>query len=147
MDITAFIFDGVRVLFGYLLLLFIPGFILSMVLFPRFSDLRIIERLVYSMVLSVGSVLVLVLFMDVLLGMDTTPMNIVLVLIGVSLILINTWIARWFFLTFSISEKISDGLTKTGGHVTGSVTARVKGAVERIRNRSKKSPDSTKDEL
>ena len=67
MDIAAVIAGGLSVLLGFLFLLFIPGFAIMLVYFPRLSDLEIIERLVYSTVLSIGSVIALVLFMDVVL--------------------------------------------------------------------------------
>ncbi len=50
MDTAAFIFESMRVVFSFLLLLFIPGFALSLVIFPRLTDLSTIDRLVYSMV-------------------------------------------------------------------------------------------------
>ena len=59
MDIVGIILDGLRIVFGFLLVLFLPGFSLSLIYFPRSKDLRIIERLVYSTVLSIGSVMVL----------------------------------------------------------------------------------------
>ena len=107
-DIITFVSELLRVIFGFLLVLFIPGFFLSLVFFPHLSDLRLIERLMYSIVMSIGSVIIIVLFMDIWLGIDTTSLNIVVVLIGFSLVLLIIWIVRRYILTFSITEKISN---------------------------------------
>jgi uncharacterized membrane protein len=48
MDTITVILESLRVIIGFLLLLFIPGFALSLVIFPRFSDIGIVERLAYS---------------------------------------------------------------------------------------------------
>src|SRR5665647_2054337 len=82
MDTGAAFIEVMRVVFGFLLLLFLPGFNLSLLFFPRSSDLSIIDRLVYSTVLSISSVIALVLFMDVVLGVNTTPRNITLFILS-----------------------------------------------------------------
>ena len=97
MDIVTVILEGLRVIFGFLLLLFIPGFVITLVYFPRWSDIGIIERLVYSTVLSIGSVIVLVLFMDVFLGINTKPLNIFLVIAAFSCFTFFVWLCeRWY---------------------------------------------------
>jgi uncharacterized membrane protein len=108
MDIIASIFSGVRIILGLGLLLFVPGFLITLVFFPKLPELRFSERLVYSSVLSIGSVITFVLFMDLVLGIDTTPVNIIIALIGFSLILVILWILRMFFMDFSMTEKMSD---------------------------------------
>src|SRR5665647_616785 len=82
MDTVAVLLDTLRIVFGFFLLLFLPGFNLSLIFFPRSSDLSIINRLVYSTVLSISSVIALVLFMDVVLGVNTTPRNITLFILS-----------------------------------------------------------------
>lgn len=97
MDIVTVILEGLRVIFGFLLLLFIPGFVITLVYFPRLSDIGIVERLVYSTVLSIGSVIVLVLFMDVFLGINTRPLNIFLVIAAFSCFTFVVWVCeRWY---------------------------------------------------
>jgi len=97
MDIVGIISDGLRVIFGFLLVLFLPGFNLSLIYFPRSTDLSIIERLVYSAVLSIGSVMLLVLFMEYILGVNTTPRNITLFICVLSeLALLVWWCERWY---------------------------------------------------
>ena len=78
-------------------MLFIPGFVITLVYFPRLSDIGIVERLVYSTVLSIGSVIVLVLFMDVFLGINTRPLNIFLVIAAFSYLAFMVWACeRWY---------------------------------------------------
>ena len=105
MDTAAF-FEGVRVFIGFLSLLFIPGFIITLVYFPRLTDIGIIQRLAYSTVMSIGSVIALVLFMDVVLGVDSTPGNIITgigVFSGLMLIL-------WFFELLYLKSRFKKNL-------------------------------------
>lgn len=91
MDVVALILGGVRVVFGFLFVLFIPGFTLSLVYFPRSTDLQPFDRLVYSTVLSISSVMVLVLFMEYVLGVNTTPRNIFLFICVLSVLALILW--------------------------------------------------------
>jgi len=106
MDIPTALLSGIRVILGFLLVLLIPGLLITLVYFPRLSDLHIVERLVYAAILSIGSVIVCVLFMDVVLGIDTTPVNVVLVIGIFCLGLAILWLIRRLFITFSVTEKI-----------------------------------------
>ena len=97
MDFVGFILGGLRVVFGFVLVLFLPGFCLSLIYYPRSTDLSIIERLVYSTVLSIGSVMVLDLFMEFILGVNTTPRNIALFICALCiLMLVLWWCERWY---------------------------------------------------
>lgn len=107
MDVVALILGGVRVVFGFLFVLFIPGFTLSLVYFPRSTDLRPIDRLVYSTVLSIGSVMVLVLFMEFVLGVNTTPRNIFLFICVFSILALILWRCEQWYL--NNPEKIPSG--------------------------------------
>jgi len=106
MDPIAVILDGLRAVFGFLLLLFVPGFIISLLFFPRLTDLRLLERLVYSTVLSIGSVIVLVLFMDVFLGINTRPLNIFLVLGVFSVLMLIIWICEIWYLQSKVKARL-----------------------------------------
>jgi uncharacterized membrane protein len=129
-DVITFLFGLSRAIFGFILILFIPGFLLSLVFFPRLSNITLIERFVYSVVMSIGSVITYVLFMDIVLGINTTPINIVIVLSGFCLVLTIIWIIRRFILTFSFTKKISD--------LTESITFKCAGVIRRIRVRWEK---------
>jgi Protein of unknown function (DUF1616) len=65
-----------RVIFGFALTLFIPGFAFTLALFPRREDISPVERLAFSFVLSISSVLIVVLFIDMALHIPTTAFNI-----------------------------------------------------------------------
>jgi hypothetical protein len=106
MDIVTIIIEGSRVGFGFLNLLFVPGFVLSLVLFPRLTDLGVIQRLAYSTVLSIGSVIALVLFMDVVLGVDTTPRNISFGLGVFSASLLLIWICEIWYLSTNLPARL-----------------------------------------
>jgi uncharacterized membrane protein len=133
MDIIAFIFLGVEVILGFTLLLFIPGFLLSLVFFPKISDLQLMERLAYSTVLSIGSVLFCVLFMDLVLGIYTTQKNILIVLISFSLFLTLLWLVRRFFISYSLTKKISDQMTILRCNYISRLKSRLKDTLERIK--------------
>jgi len=83
-----------RVILGYLLLLFIPGYAVSWALYPRRDQIRSIERIAYSCILSVATVILTVLVIDLLFGMDTTPLNIVLPLLAITLIATMFWVLQ-----------------------------------------------------
>jgi uncharacterized membrane protein len=97
MDALVVISVVLRIFFGFLLVLLLPGFTLLMVIFPRKTDLSIIERLVYSTVLSIGSVIVLVLFMEFVLGVNISPRNITLFsCVFCEIALGFWWCERWY---------------------------------------------------
>jgi hypothetical protein len=106
MDTVTLIVEGFRVIFGFLNLFFVPGFVISLVLYPRFTDLGSIQRLAYSTVLSIGSVISLVLFMDVVLGMNTTSANISLVLGAFSAFMLLIWLCEIWYLSSNLPSKL-----------------------------------------
>jgi len=75
------IIGTMRIAAGLIFLLFIPGFVLSWVFYPKKDSVAFIERLAYSFVLSIASTVLAVLFLDMGLGIDTSPRNIVLVIL------------------------------------------------------------------
>lgn len=112
MDITAILLNYLRILLGFLLVLIIPGYLISLLFFQKSSDIGIVERLAYSAVMSIGSVIVCVLFMDVFLGIDTTPLNIVIILTAFCLLLVILWIILQVLHFFSVSEKVAGWITR-----------------------------------
>lgn len=98
MDTVALILDGLRVILGFLILLFMPGFALSLAIFPRISDLGISDRLVYSLVLSIVSDIVFVVFMGVVPWLEPTPENLALVVCVFSDIVFMFWLGEWWYL-------------------------------------------------
>lgn len=73
-----------RVVFGFALTLFIPGFAFTLALFPRPGEISPVERLAFSFVLSISSVLMVVLFIDLALHLPTTAFNIAASLLSFS---------------------------------------------------------------
>jgi len=106
MDTLPVIEGGLRVFFGLLNLFFVPGFVISLVLYPRFTDLGLIQRVAWSTVLSVGSVISFVLFMDVILGVDTTSGNISIGLGIFSATMLFLWLCEVWYLSSSLPERV-----------------------------------------
>ncbi len=104
MDTVPVILEGLRVIVGFLMLFFVPGFALSLVIFPRFTDIGIIKRLAYSTVLSIGSVITTVLFMYVVLRMDTTPENIIIVVAAFSCFAFFGWLLELWYLNSRLKD-------------------------------------------
>jgi uncharacterized membrane protein len=75
----------IRIIFGFLLILFIPGYAAIWALFPEKSQISSVERIAYSCVTSIGLTMVSVLSLDLIIGIDTTPVNISFTLILVTL--------------------------------------------------------------
>jgi len=107
MDILGWLLGGIRIVLGFLLVLFIPGLLLSLAFFPRQSDLSSIERLVYATTMSIGTAMLSILVMDGVLGLDMTPENIVLALIAVSILFALLWGIRKLLLTAYATERVS----------------------------------------
>jgi len=106
MDTVPLIIEGLRIVLGFLNLLFVPGFVLSLALYPRFTDLGLIQRLAYSTVLSISSVISLVLFMDVVLGVDTTSQHISFGLGVFTASLLVIWLCEIWYLSSSLPAKV-----------------------------------------
>ena len=90
-SIITFALEICRIVGGLALLLFIPGFTISLVLYPRKNDLPLVDRLVLSGTLSIGMSISVFLLMDIGLGVDTTPANDSIALFFVSILAIIVW--------------------------------------------------------
>lgn len=71
----------VRIILGLMLVFFLPGFAWSLVFF---GQLRIIERIVLSVALSIAVVAISLLFSNRLLGIEITGFNSVLIISAVT---------------------------------------------------------------
>jgi len=97
MDTVAVLFEGGRLAFGFLLLVFLSGFNLSLIVFPRSTSLRMIDRLVYSTLLSISSVIAFVLFMNIVLEVNTTTRTISLISCVLAELALIFWgVRRWY---------------------------------------------------
>jgi uncharacterized membrane protein len=85
-----------RAIAGYLLLLFVPGYALTWALYPSRGETPLIERIALSCVLSIVGVMISVLFADILLGVDVTPVNIIVISLLLTLLGAVGWKVRLF---------------------------------------------------
>ena len=106
MDTVPVIVEAARVILAFLNLFFIPGFVISLVFFPRFADLGLIQRLVYSLILSIGAVIAF-LFVDIVLGVGTTPGTISLTLGVLSAFMLVVWLCEIWYLNSSLPVKLN----------------------------------------
>lgn len=96
----------IRVVLGLIFLLFVPGFFLTWVFYPKKESVSFIERLAYSFVLSIASSVLAVLFLDMGLGVDTSPRNIVLVILCLVCLSIILWRLELIMLGYLEKQKI-----------------------------------------
>ena len=80
-----------KILGALLILTIIPGYAISLTLFPQKSGLSMTERLVLSGILSIGTVIGGAVFMDSALGIDTTPANLIIFLSAVTATAVIVW--------------------------------------------------------
>ncbi|KAF1073529.1 DUF1616 domain-containing protein [Methanogenium sp. MK-MG] len=105
----------IQALFGFFLVLFIPGYAVTLVFYPEKNEISDVKRIGLSIVFSMISVILLVLFIDVVLAVNTTPLNIVGAILIFSLVAVCIWKAELFF-----NEKIPKFLSEksiTGRHI------------------------------
>jgi len=97
MDTIPVILGVLRIILGFLLLVVIPGFALSLVIFPRFTDLSILDRLIYSAVLGITSAIAFVVFMDLMPGLEFTLQNLTIIAGVFSAAVLMVWLCeRWY---------------------------------------------------
>ena len=101
-----------RILSAFLLVLIIPGFALVYVFFPRTSDIPSLDRLVLSCIVSIGTVIVGALVMDYVLGLDTTPGNIVLFLLVVTGLSLICWRLELVLMAKSAGLGMTTGISR-----------------------------------
>ena len=97
MDTVPVILGVLRIIIGFLLLVFIPGFAISLVIFPRLIDMSILDRLVYAAVLGITSAIAFVVFMAVVPGLEPTLENLTIVAGVFSAGIFMVWLCeRWY---------------------------------------------------
>ncbi len=94
MDYANTILFSNQSIYGLILILITPGFAFICALFPRNEDLPFIERIALSFVFSVAMVMLSSLFVDNVIGIDTTGVNILITLMTMTLIFVMIWIIR-----------------------------------------------------
>jgi len=88
------LFGFIQAVLGYILVLFVPGYALSWALYTSRDEITFPQRMALSFVLSIASVMAAVLFADVYLGIDFTPVNIVFIILGVTAFGVILWRIR-----------------------------------------------------
>ena len=83
----------IQIILGLALTLFIPGFAISLVLFSK-EEVDVVGRIAISGVLSIATVLLTTLFIDMALGVDTTPENIIIALLSVTAFFLIIWVIK-----------------------------------------------------
>lgn len=99
-DVIAFVFGAVRIIVAFLFLLFIPGLAVSLVVFPGRTDISVFRRIVLSGILSIGTVIISLLILDLFLGVDTTPAAVLIFLVVITVLALVIWgielaVIRW----------------------------------------------------
>ncbi len=100
------IVELVRVVVGLVLILFIPGYALSLAFFPRKEDITGNERIALSFVLSIAGVMLSVLFIDIGLGLNTTPLNIVITIVSLTLLSLIVWKIHLYIINKRLKQAI-----------------------------------------
>lgn len=84
----------IQVLLGFILILFIPGYALILIFYPRNDEISFLKRITLSIIFSMITVMMLVLFIDEVLAINTTPINIAGAILIFSLISVGIWKAE-----------------------------------------------------
>ncbi|MGA2913226.1 MAG: hypothetical protein ABSE07_06890 [Methanoregula sp.] len=116
MDTASVFFASMQAIFWVLSLFFIPGFVITLVLFPRLMEIGTIRRSVYSVILSIIFVLVIVLFMGVVFGLGPTPGNIGPVISVFLVLMLIIWLFEVFFPGSRFQESIAPRLFRSKGY-------------------------------
>jgi|GEM_PF-718827 len=97
MDTVPVILGILRIILGFLFLVVIPGFAISLVIFPRFTEMSMLDRLVYTAVLGITSAIAFVLFVDRMPMLELTLENLILVAGVFSAGVLLVWLCkRWY---------------------------------------------------
>lgn len=100
--------DLLRITLGFILVLFIPGYALTWAIFPKKEEKEFVERIALSFVLSITSVMLSVLFCDVILGVDITPENILITILILTISAVVVWRIEMAYINSSFKAKMWD---------------------------------------
>jgi len=107
------ILELLRAIFGLVLILFIPGYALTWAFYPVRKDITDSERIALSFALSISGVMLWVLFIDLVLGIDTTPINLVLAIIVLTLLSLVAWRLHLNFVNLKLKDEILKGFFRS----------------------------------
>ncbi|WP_456487769.1 DUF1616 domain-containing protein [Candidatus Alkanophaga liquidiphilum] len=103
------ILSALRIIFGLIFLLFVPGYALTLALFPRKEEITLIERVGFAGVLSIVADILTTLFIDLVLGIPTTAINIVIALLCLTALALLIWRLEILFMKLLERRKLSKG--------------------------------------
>ncbi|RLG38199.1 MAG: hypothetical protein DRN91_03360 [Candidatus Alkanophagales archaeon] len=103
------ILSALRIIFGLIFLLFVPGYALTLALFPRKEEITLIERVGFAGVLSIVADILTTLFIDLVLGIPTTAINIVIALLCLTALALLIWRLELLFMKLLERRKLSKG--------------------------------------
>lgn len=86
------IIEILRALIGLIFLFVVPGYALVWAFFPKVEDLTFDERIGLMFVLSIAADILVVLFIDLVLHLPTTPWNIFISIFTLTIIAGFIWI-------------------------------------------------------
>jgi len=98
MDTVPLISGVLGIILGFLVLVIIPGFALSLVIFPRLTDMSTLDRLVYAAVLGTTAAVAFVLFLDLMPVLKLTPENLILMASVFSAGALMVWLCERYYL-------------------------------------------------
>ena len=104
MDIVDTLLFLFRAILGLLLIFFIPGFAFTWAIYTREADLRLIVRISLSCVLSIAIVMLSSLFLDFVMGVETTGVNVAIMLLIITLYFIILYTVRVSFDYYVINK-------------------------------------------
>ena len=81
----------VRAALGLAFVFLAPGYATLLALFPKKSELSILERVAFSGVLSVASVVAIALLLDVGFGIETTELNLFSAILAFTILMLTIW--------------------------------------------------------
>ncbi|MBN1195558.1 MAG: DUF1616 domain-containing protein [Methanomicrobiaceae archaeon] len=100
----------VRAIAGIVLITFVPGYALSWAIFPRRDRVPLVDRIALSFVLSIIGVIAAVLFIDIVLGVETTAVNLVIAVIVLTVLAAVAWKGQVIFLGSELKAGIDRSL-------------------------------------
>ena len=86
--------DSLRISFGSVYVLFLPGFILSFLFFPKKESIDLLERIALSFALSIAVVPLVIFYLN-LVGLKINLLNSSLTILGIIILsLVGIWIKK-----------------------------------------------------
>jgi len=101
-----------RIVFGLIFLLFVPGYALTLALFPRREEISFVERVGFAGVLSIVADILTTLFIDLVLGSPTTATNIVIALLCLTALALLIWRLELLLMRTFERRKLSKGQSR-----------------------------------